>query len=91
MNNKNRVNGFKVVSTGSLTASLVHPREVWRTAFHLCAVAVVFVHNHPSGDPAPSQEDQELIRRLKETGDMLGSGASEVSQLILCNVVPCRG
>ena len=53
MNNKNRVNGFKVVSTGSLTASLVHPREVWRTALHLCAAAVVFVHNHPSGDPAP--------------------------------------
>ncbi len=72
MNNKNRVNGFKVVSTGSLTASLVHPREVWRAALHLCAAAVVFVHNHPSGDPAPSAEDQEITRRLKETGDMLG-------------------
>jgi DNA repair protein RadC len=72
MNNKNRVNGFKVVSTESLTASLVHPREVWRTALHLCAAAVVFVHNHPIGDPAPSQEDIELTRRLKETGDMLG-------------------
>src|SRR5262245_49197127 len=42
MNNKNRVNGFKVVSTGSLTASLVHPRDVWRSALHLCAAAVVF-------------------------------------------------
>ena len=72
MNNKNRVNGFKVVSTGSLTASLVHPREVWRAALHLCAAAVVFVHNHPSGDPAPSQEDIELTRRLKETADVLG-------------------
>ena len=72
MNNKNCVNGFKVVSTGSLTASLVHPREVWRAALHLCAAAVVFVHNHPSGDPAPSQEDQEITRRLKETGEMLG-------------------
>jgi DNA repair protein RadC len=72
LNNKNRVNGFKVVSTGSLTASLVHPREVWRAALHLCAAAVVFVHNHPSGDPAPSQEDQEITRRLKETGEMLG-------------------
>jgi DNA repair protein RadC len=71
MNNKNRVNGFKVVSTGSLTASLVHPREVWRSALYLCA-AVVFVHNHPSGDPAPSPEDQEITRRLKETGEMLG-------------------
>ena len=72
MNNKNRVNGFKVISTGSLTASLVHPREVWRAALHLCAAAVVFVHNHPSGDPAPSQEDIELTRRLKETADVLG-------------------
>ncbi len=52
MNNKNRVNGFKVVSTGSLTASLVHPREVWRAALQLCAAAMVFGHNHPSGDPA---------------------------------------
>src|SRR5215475_9807584 len=72
MNNKKRVNGFKVVSTGSLTTSLVHPREVWRATLHLCAAAVIFVHNHPSGDPAPSQEDQEITRRLKETGDMLG-------------------
>ena len=72
LNNKNRVNGFKVVSTGSLTASLVHPREVWRAALHLCAAAVIFVHNHPSGEPAPSQEDQEITRRLKETGEMLG-------------------
>ena len=72
MNNKNRANGFKVISTGSLTASLVHPREVWRAALHLCAAAVVFVHNHPSGDPAPSQEDIELTRRLKETADVLG-------------------
>jgi len=72
MNNKNRVNGFKVISTGSLTASLVRPREVWRAALHLCAAAVVFVHNHPSGEPAPSPEDQEITRRLKETGDLLG-------------------
>jgi DNA repair protein RadC len=72
MNNKNRINGFKVISTGSLTASLVHPREVWRAALHLCAAAVVFVHNHPSGDPAPSPEDQDITRRLKETGDLLG-------------------
>lgn len=72
MNNKNRVNGYKVISTGSLTASVVHPREVWRSALHLCAAAVVLVHNHPSGDPAPSPEDQQITRRLKETGDLLG-------------------
>src|SRR5688572_1835180 len=72
LNNKNRINGFKVISTGSLTASLVHPREVWRAALHLCAAAVVFVHNHPSGDPAPSPEDIDITRRLKETGEVLG-------------------
>jgi len=72
MNNKNRVNGFKVMSTGSLTPSLAHPGEVWRAALHLCAAAVVFVHNHPSGDPAPSAEDQAITPRLKETSDMLG-------------------
>src|SRR4030095_2681704 len=72
LNNKNRVNGFKVVSTGTLTASLVHPREVWLAALHLCAAAVIFVHNHPSGEPAPSQEDIEITRRLKETGEVLG-------------------
>jgi proteasome lid subunit RPN8/RPN11 len=73
LNNKNHVNGFKVVSTGSLTASMVHPRA----ALHLCAAAVIFVHNHPSGEPAPSQEDQEITRRLKETGDMLGIRVSD--------------
>jgi DNA repair protein RadC len=72
MDSKNRVNGFKVISTGTLTASLVHPREVWRAALHLCAFAVIFVHNHPSGDPAPSPEDIDITRRLKETGDVLG-------------------
>jgi DNA repair protein RadC len=72
LNNKNRVDGFKVISTGSLTASLVHPREVWRAALHLCAATVVFVHNHPSGEPPPSPEDIDITRRLKETGDVLG-------------------
>jgi DNA repair protein RadC len=72
LNNKNRINGFKIISTGSLTASLVHPREVYRAALGLCAAAVIFVHNHPSGEPAPSQEDTELTRRLKESGEILG-------------------
>ena len=74
LNNKNRVNGFKVISTGTLTTCLVHPREVYSAV--LCpewrAAAIVFVHNHPSGDPAPSQEDQDITRRLKEIGDLFG-------------------
>ena len=71
-NNKNRVVGYKIVSTGSLTATMVHPREVWRSALHLCAAAVIFVHNHPSGDPAPSFEDKDLTKRLKEVGEIIG-------------------
>lgn len=72
LDNKHRVNGFKIASTGPLTASLVHPREVWRAALNLFAAAVIFVHNHPSGDPDPSQDDIEITRRLKATDEMLG-------------------
>jgi DNA repair protein RadC len=71
LNNKNRVNGYKVISTGTLTATLVRPGDVYVAAMDLRAAAVVFVHNHPSGDPMPSQEDQEITRRLKECGEML--------------------
>jgi RadC-like JAB domain-containing protein len=69
--NKNRINEYKVISTGTLTASLIRPSDVYRAALHLVAAAVVFVHNHPSGDPMPSLEDQEITRRLKECGEML--------------------
>ena len=71
LNNKNRINGYKVISTGTLTASLIRPGDVYRAALHLAAAAVVFVHNHPSGDPMPSQEDVVITRRLKECGEML--------------------
>jgi DNA repair protein RadC len=71
LNNKNRINGYKVISTGTLTATLIRPADVFTAALELRAAAVVFVHNHPSGDPAPSQEDQEITRRLKECGEML--------------------
>lgn len=61
-----------VISQGTLTASLVHPREVFRPALREAAAAVVLVHNHPSGDPTPSREDREITRRLAEAGDLLG-------------------
>jgi DNA repair protein RadC len=60
------------VSQGTLTASLVHPREVFRAAVQAAAAAVVLVHNHPSGDPTPSQEDHEVTRRLVAAGEVLG-------------------
>jgi DNA repair protein RadC len=71
-NNKNRVIGYKLISTGSLTASLVHPREVWRAGLFFDAAAVAFIHNHPSGDPAPSAEDIDITKRLKDVGDIIG-------------------
>jgi DNA repair protein RadC len=71
LNNKNRINGAKVISTGTLTATLIRPADVYAAALDLRAAAVVFVHNHPSGDPMPSPEDQEITRRLKECGEML--------------------
>jgi DNA repair protein RadC len=63
-----------VVSIGSLDASLVHPREVFRTATEHSAAAMVLFHNHPSGDPAPSAEDLVLTRRLVQAGELLGIG-----------------
>ena len=71
LNNKNSINGYKVISTGTLTATLIRPDDVYAAALDLRAEAVVFVHNHPSGDPMPSQEDHEITRRLKECGEML--------------------
>jgi DNA repair protein RadC len=61
-----------VISQGTLTASLVHPREVFRPALREAAAAVVLVHNHPSGDPTPSREDREITTRLVEAGELLG-------------------
>jgi len=60
------------ISEGSLTASIVHPREVFAPAVRACAAAVILAHNHPSGDPAPSPEDIELTRRLRQAGDIIG-------------------
>jgi DNA repair protein RadC len=60
------------VSEGSLTASIVHPREVFNLAVRESAAAVIFVHNHPSGDPSPSEEDRVLTARLVAAGELLG-------------------
>ena len=60
------------VSEGSLTLSIVHPREVFSLAIREAAAAVIFLHNHPSGDPQPSHEDRELTERLVAAGELLG-------------------
>jgi DNA repair protein RadC len=72
LDGKHRVMGSKTISEGSLTASLVHPREVFSPAIRESAGAVVLVHNHPSGDPTPSLEDIEITRRLIEVGELVG-------------------
>lgn len=72
LDQKNKVIGIHTVSTGSLTASIVHPREVFKPAIVCNAVAMLLAHNHPSGDPAPSREDRDLTARLVEAGKLLG-------------------
>ena len=72
LDNKNKKIRDVKISEGSLTASLVHPREVYNPVIRESAAAVIFVHNHPSGDPAPSPEDIEITRRLKEVGAVMG-------------------
>ena len=60
------------MSIGSLDSSIVHPREVFKEAISSSAASVIFVHNHPSGDPEPSEEDINITRRLIESGKLLG-------------------
>jgi DNA repair protein RadC len=72
LDGRHRVLGHEVVSQGTLTASLVHPREVFRPALRACAAALILVHNHPSGDPTPSAEDRDVTSRLARAGEILG-------------------
>ena len=69
---RHRVLRSEMISQGTLTASLVHPREVFRPALRDAAAALVLVHNHPSGDPTPSAEDREVTARLANAGEILG-------------------
>lgn len=72
LNTKNRVIDHEIVSLGTINASLVHPREVFRNAIINKANAVIVGHNHPSGEVYPSSEDKALTARLKEAGDLMG-------------------
>ncbi len=72
LDGRNRVIGESQISQGTLTASLVHPREVFRPAIRSAAAALVLVHNHPSGDPEPSAEDLNVTHRLVEAGEIVG-------------------
>ncbi|MDO9309481.1 MAG: DNA repair protein RadC [Deltaproteobacteria bacterium] len=72
LDGKNRIIRRVQVSEGSLNQSIVHPREVFIPAVKESAAAVILVHNHPTGDPAPSSEDIAITRRLKEAGEIIG-------------------
>src|SRR6056297_1347096 len=72
LDSKNRLIKEVQISEGSLNASIVHPREVFAPAFKESAAAILFVHNHPSGDPTPSREDIEITERLQQVGELMG-------------------
>ena len=72
LDSKNRFLREETVALGSLNQSIVHPREVFRPAIRGAAASVILVHNHPSGDPSPSDEDVRVTERLVEAGKLLG-------------------
>ncbi|MBN8200713.1 MULTISPECIES: RadC family protein [Bacillaceae] len=72
LNTKNQVLHKQTIFIGSLNASIVHPREVFKEAFRRSAASIICIHNHPSGDPTPSREDIEVTRRLAESGKIIG-------------------
>jgi len=72
LNARNQVIHKEIISIGSLSASIVHPREVFQVAVCRSAASLILGHNHPSGDVSPSQDDLELTRRLKKAGELMG-------------------
>ncbi|ULT59911.1 DNA repair protein RadC [Neobacillus drentensis] len=72
LNTKNQVIHKQTVFIGSLNASIVHPREVFREALKRSAASIIALHNHPSGDPTPSKEDIDVTKRLVECGKIIG-------------------
>jgi len=72
LNSKNKIVAVHEISRGTLNASMVHPREVFKPAVLHNAAAIICFHNHPSGDPEPSREDIEITNRIKNSGELLG-------------------
>lgn len=72
LDTKCRMMSHQTISTGSLTASVVHPREVYKIAIQKSAYSIIVLHNHPSGDPTPSKEDIQITERLKKVGEVIG-------------------
>ena len=72
LDTRNRCIAMRSVSIGSLNSNVAHPREVFHEAISHSAAAIIVAHNHPSGDPTPSKEDEGLTRRLVKSGEILG-------------------
>jgi len=72
LNPRNKIIGISTISIGTLNASLVHPREVFKDAITHSAASVVLAHNHPSGDPEPSEDDLKITKKLVDAGKILG-------------------
>ena len=72
LNNKCALIGESIISIGTVNASLASPREIFLEALKSKAVSIILLHNHPSGDPSPSQNDISITRRVKELGEFLG-------------------
>jgi DNA repair protein RadC len=83
LDTRSRLINCRPVSIGSLDTSIVHPREVFKEAVSSSAASVIFVHNHPSGDPEPSKEDIELTKRLAKAGEIMGIDV--LDHIIVCD------
>ena len=83
LDTKNHLINTHPISVGSLDTSIVHPREVFKEAISATAASVIFVHNHPSGDPTPSEDDIKLTKRLVEAGEILG--IEVLDHIIVCD------
>jgi DNA repair protein RadC len=72
LDSKNAMRNEVEVTKGTLNASLVHPREIFRAAIRHLAASIIVVHNHPSGNPEPSREDVEVTKQLRDAGRLVG-------------------
>jgi len=83
LNTRNQLIKVSEISVGSLDTSIVHPREVFKEAISASAASVIFAHNHPSGDPEPSEDDIRLTKRLAEAGEVVGIDV--LDHIIICD------
>jgi len=83
LDTRNHLIKISTVSIGSLDCSIVHPREVFKEAISSSAASVIFIHNHPSGDPTPSEDDIKMTKRLIEAGEIIG--IEVLDHIIVCD------